>query len=343
MNMLKFIVLIFLFFSCEKNIFGAGQNLTFCQIEIARAAQTRGNSLPLWWYTLDVPRPSPKPRFDAVAFEKWGTSQPNELQYVVDFVRDNLQRISQHKLELELKKAFRKFLIERNSKKPLLFLVESNRREILSVRSSTWITALLRKFFPNEMGFAEYVVTYIGEQDFIGRSDLEKISSGKYDVVIADEASFIGKQISDTVTNWLVPELQSARLPPLKKLHFICPFTMNQVSAELQTIRESMDVKAYSTVVMPSVEELFESLPAVKKAAVESDEKKKINFFRMLDNRKALVYFDHKTPDYFSIPSAVFHGRVYEIAPWGLAEITTMPKVPFLRINDEIYKDRTKH
>ena len=335
----QLVCLFVLLFTLEHLASGAPRPFSRCEINIERGAQIRGSSLPLWWYTREVPRPSRKRRFVPEAFERWGAAQPDEFQYIVDFVRDNLLRVSQAKFEAELKKAFKKFLKNRKSNKPLLFLVDSDLEDFLGIKSSTWVTALLRAFFSDEMRSAEYVVI----TNSFAPQDLKKIASGNYDVVIAEDAAFVGRQISDFIAQKLSVGLLVAGLPSLKELHFICPFVMNQVFSAVQSVEEVSHIEVYSTVIMPSIEEMLATLPPQKKKVFDSDEKKQTNLLRMLPRNKALVYFDHKIPDYWSIPNTVFKGLVYEMTPWGLAEMTTKPKVQFLRINDEPYKDKTKY
>lgn len=310
------------------------------------AAEPFGIPYPSWWNG-PVPRPTEN-RFDRDAFERWASQQPTAVAPVVDFVRANLQVVSQKDFETELANSFESFAKIRDPKKKLLFVTYSNDED--RPKSNAWATALLREKFPGACRDAAFVNLPFPPTSGTHFEKLKTlVATGEYQVVLADDATYTGRQ----VLTQILPQLAKAA----DGIDLVIPYGTSELVDQLAK-PEAKDylkipVRLHRTKTIPTVAELVARLPDGPRRALTGYP---VHVRNLFNDNHTLTVFDHKTPDYVSFPRWLAEGHVLRKGPAGYAPMTAVlqlqlglvgppPTYPFLRKGAEPYRclDDLKH
>lgn len=304
--------------------------LTLVLLVVAGAAAGEneyGVPYPSWWRRPTAPRPDPAfRRFDRDAFDRWAAAQPPEAAPVVDFLRNNLNHVTQQQFEAELGRAFDRFLESRTDSRPLLFVTFHRPHDV--EKSGAWTTMLLRERYPEAFRGAAF---YNLSSDHTGAADMRRLGelarSGNYRVVVCDDAMYSGRQMLDALL----------RLAPhVRFVDVVVPFATKDAAQRLR--RASTGVTLHSTREIPTIFELIAGMPQRARE-------------RLLDalggwprelftDRQTLTYFDHKHPDFFSFPHWVAEGLglMKDVGRIVLRPPGSQVAHPFLRTGGEPYK-----
>jgi hypothetical protein len=286
----------------HSSLFAAPLPARLCATSLERSSRDGSYSLPEWWYSGNIPIPLSQSPLNAAAFRQWKKSQPKQLQFVVSFVDEHLKRIRFPWFVGALKQSFQKFMVARQGlKKPLLFVVDIEHQE--SARSTLWVAGLLRVFFPAEMSKVSFAIKSEGQFD---EESIKKIVSGRFHVVISDDASYTGSFLRTSITEDLGRSLLIRGWGPPNSIDVICPFA---TLSALQTLESLEGVELFYAERIPTVQELVDGMPEEKKRSLL---KNPFLFYSILPRSSVLSFFDHKVPDFISMSIVLTEGSVFE-------------------------------
>lgn len=302
-------------------------------------AEPYGVPYPAWWDGR-APRPTGT-RFDRNAFDAWASHQPKEAAALVDFVRANLQHVSQAEFEAELIKTFEAFEKTRTPGKKLLFVTFTQGPN--EPKSNVWATAMIKEKFPEATRDAAYMNLSISYADSKHVAKLkELVATGDYQVVLADDASYSGRQLMETI------------LPNLSKwvgsVDLLIPFTADFVAERLESKAAKdfyeIPIRLHRTKTLPTIGQMLAKLPAEMNIALTEYP---IEAQKIFNERHTLTVFDHKTPDFMSFPGWLAEGHVLGKGAGGFVPMNTVQRLqmgltgppaayPFLKDSQEPYK-----
>ncbi len=322
-------------------------NSYVCAQALEKSKRATSTPLPEWWYAGEIPVPRLDSPLNPEAFQNWQDAQPERIQFIIEFVKRHLQRISFKEFVRALEGSFQRFLNDRrDASKPLLFIVDIESQD--SARSTLWVTGLLRARFPEEMKYAEYAVK---DNGYFDPDSVAKIDSGHFQIVVADDAAYTGSFLKNSIQDDLRMSLFFRHHRIAREVDIVCPFMTDVAQSTLKTMA---GIQIFSSVVIPTIDNLVAAL---------SDDQRSTQigssylFFSILPRHTVLIFFDHKIPDFVSMPSAVHLGSVFELTSdrkpksrrsiplsdaahwfevaWGIRATGT---IPFFRSNCEPYK-----
>ncbi len=255
---------------------------------------------------------------DPVKADEYVNAHPESLRPMARFLVDNTTYINNFQFKKALGESVQKFKMEIGARPFVASLLGAQNGEPGEQKSSGWVYDVARS---REIGLPEPAFINSGKAERMGTAidavttlmKNERIN----DVVYIDDASYSGTQLVDWLNAFMVMmkiEMDESGSANQKKrqvnVHLLVPFMTNAAKKNVEDMVRSFEskypgifkIQFYDVRQMETAEERLARVEDVVERQILKNSIKKV--YQENSLQKAMSYFQHKVPDYKSVPSA---------------------------------------